>query len=74
MMFVPATVAIVATALVQVVSGHFSIIYPEWRADTIELDNDTLGISQWNYPCMYFALLATFYYYPPNPPSRCLAP
>ncbi|KAI1766151.1 hypothetical protein GGR53DRAFT_464723 [Hypoxylon sp. FL1150] len=51
MMFVPTTAVAVAAACAQVVSGHFSIEYPKWRADTIALENETLGISQWNYPC-----------------------
>ncbi|KAI1772044.1 hypothetical protein F4818DRAFT_444670 [Hypoxylon cercidicola] len=48
MMFVPATVA-VATAFAHFAFGHFSIVYPEWRADTIDPDNE--NVTQWDYPC-----------------------
>ncbi|XXH06107.1 hypothetical protein Hte_012552 [Hypoxylon texense] len=49
MMFVPTLVAVAATAFVQLASAHFEIMYPQWRADSIDPGND--NISQWNYPC-----------------------
>ncbi|KAI4869769.1 hypothetical protein F4820DRAFT_365932 [Hypoxylon rubiginosum] len=49
MMFIPTLVAFAAAVFVQLASGHFEIVYPEWRADSIDPGND--NISQWNYPC-----------------------
>ncbi|KAI2604233.1 uncharacterized protein GGS25DRAFT_525512 [Hypoxylon fragiforme] len=42
------TLVTCAAAAAQLVSGHFSIVYPEWRADSISEEN---GYSQWIYPC-----------------------
>ncbi|KAI0169925.1 hypothetical protein GGR52DRAFT_573975 [Hypoxylon sp. FL1284] len=48
MMFVPVIVA-AATAFAQLASGHFTLAYPQWRADTMDPSNT--NYSQWNYPC-----------------------
>ena len=42
------TVAIVGIAL-PLVSCHFGLTYPLWRADSLALTNES--ISQWSYPC-----------------------
>ncbi|PTB66034.1 hypothetical protein BBK36DRAFT_1121230 [Trichoderma citrinoviride] len=37
-------------AAVQAVTAHFSVVYPEWRADTLSEENED-KYSQWDYPC-----------------------
>lgn len=32
-------------------SAHFGIEYPAWRFDTLSDESETLGYSQWTYPC-----------------------
>ena len=39
---------ITVLAAAQLVSAHFGIIYPEWRANTLMANS---SYSQWNYPC-----------------------
>ncbi|EEY21151.1 conserved hypothetical protein [Verticillium alfalfae VaMs.102] len=31
-------------------AAHYSILYPDWRADTLE-DTEETGYSQWTWPC-----------------------
>ncbi|KAL7929442.1 hypothetical protein V8C35DRAFT_197080 [Trichoderma chlorosporum] len=37
-------------AAAHAVTAHFSVVYPEWRADTLSEANED-KYSQWNYPC-----------------------
>ncbi len=37
-------------AATQAVTAHFSVVYPEWRADTLSEKNMD-KYSQWDYPC-----------------------
>lgn len=45
-----AAVFLLAAAATPLVSGHFGITYPTWRADTLS-DEDNSPYSQWTYPC-----------------------
>jgi hypothetical protein len=33
----------------QLASAHFGLVYPEWRANTLDSENEEY--SQWTYPC-----------------------
>ncbi|KAL6801060.1 hypothetical protein GGI42DRAFT_325574 [Trichoderma sp. SZMC 28013] len=37
-------------AAAQAVTAHFSVVYPQWRADTLSEENED-KYSQWDYPC-----------------------
>ena len=45
-----AAVFLLAAVAPPLVSGHFGITYPTWRADTLS-DEDNSPYSQWTYPC-----------------------
>lgn len=40
-------------AAVELVSAHFEVVHPPWRADSLA-ENTTY--SQWNYPCTFLIL------------------
>ncbi|KAM0329249.1 hypothetical protein ACHAQA_004552 [Verticillium albo-atrum] len=39
-----------ALASAGLAAAHYSVLYPEWRGDTLE-DTDETGYSQWTWPC-----------------------
>lgn len=41
---------LLALAAAQAVSAHYTLNYPEWRADTMSHEEDS-ELSQWTYPC-----------------------
>ncbi|KAM0543174.1 hypothetical protein ACHAPJ_012429 [Fusarium lateritium] len=41
---------LLSLATVQVVSAHFGLVFPAWRADTLSEENED-RYSQWTYPC-----------------------
>ena len=42
---------VLALAAAQAVNAHYGLLYPEWRADTLNAEDDS-ELSQWTYPCM----------------------
>lgn len=43
--------SIVLLGAAQLAAAHFGIEYPEWRADTLAMEDGPY--SQWDYPCEY---------------------
>jgi hypothetical protein len=41
---------VLALAAAQVATAHYGLIYPEWRADTLDTPEDS-EYNQWVYPC-----------------------
>ncbi|CAG9989754.1 unnamed protein product [Clonostachys byssicola] len=39
-----------ALASAQIAAAHYGLVYPEWRADTLNAPEDST-LSQWTYPC-----------------------
>lgn len=45
-----ASKTLVALGLANVVTAHFGLVFPEWRADTLSEEGEA-KYSQWSYPC-----------------------